>query len=226
MVESSQIRVAIRAPEYFPRLEYFALMRAVDVFVIADTFQYSRQSFQNRTQIRTPAGRLWLSIPLLGGQHGRRICDVQVAQESDRWQRKHWRSLEFNYRSAPYFEYFEAELADVLRPKETALAEYTISSILCIRDILELRAKVVLASELRAGPSTVSEIMRVVDGHELITLEDTFELDRRAVTRVRVVTPGIEAYRQNFDGFEVGLSALDAVFNIGPFETTKLIGVE
>ncbi len=224
MSESSQITVAIRPPEYFPRLEYFALMRAVDLFVIADTFQYSRQSFQNRAQIRTPAGRIWLTIPLLGGQHGRRILDVQVADASDAWQRKHWRSLEFNYRSAPYFEFFEKELSDVLHSEETALKEYTVSSTLCIRDMLELRTKVVLASELLGDPATVKEIVNRVKGHELFTLGDTFELDRQSAPLVSIVAPHIGPYRQNFEGFEPGLSALDAILNIGPFATVKLFG--
>ena len=69
--------IAIRPPEYFPCLAYAALLLAVDCFVLADTFQYSRQSFQNRTKVRNPQGWQWVSIPLKGGQHGRPICQVE-----------------------------------------------------------------------------------------------------------------------------------------------------
>lgn len=223
MSESSQIRVAVRPPEYFPRLEYFVLMQSVDVFIVADTFQYSRQSFQNRTPIRTPAGRLWLSIPLVGGQHKRRISDVAVAGETERWQRKHWRSLEFNYRSTPYFEFLEAEISEVLSPGSTGLGQYTVASTFCIRDLLEVRTKVVRASAIAGRPCTVPDIIRALGGDELVVLEDTFEADLDAAPRVTALKPRIQQYRQNFEGFEPGLSALDAVFNVGPVETRKLL---
>src|SRR5690606_15157503 len=47
---------AVRPPEYFPRLEYAALLLAAERFVVADTFPFSRQGWQNRTRIRTPEG--------------------------------------------------------------------------------------------------------------------------------------------------------------------------
>ena len=62
--------LAIRPPEYFPRLSHVALMHYATHFVLADTMQYSRQSFQNRTRVRTREGSSWVSVPLKGGQHG------------------------------------------------------------------------------------------------------------------------------------------------------------
>ena len=55
---------AVRPPEYFPRLEYCALMLEAEWFVVADTFPISRQSRQNRTKIRTPdeQGRQRLTV--------------------------------------------------------------------------------------------------------------------------------------------------------------------
>ncbi|MCH7638941.1 MAG: WbqC family protein [Bacteroidetes bacterium] len=56
---------AVRSPEYFPRIEYCALMFEAEWFVIADTFPFSRQSWHNRTKIRPPdeQGRQRLTVP-------------------------------------------------------------------------------------------------------------------------------------------------------------------
>ena len=103
--------LAVRPPEYWPRLSYFALMDRVERFVLADTFQYSRQSFQNRAKLRTPQGWQWISVPLRGGQHGRPVCDVAI-EGVPYCMGKHWRAFTFNYHATPFFAYYE----DAFRP--------------------------------------------------------------------------------------------------------------
>ena len=99
--------LAIRPPEYFPSIQYCALMLAAEEFVLADTFQYSRQSFQNRAKIRTPQGWQWISVPLQGKQHGTPIQHVLLDQQMTDWQRQQWKTIATNYRSSAFFIYFE-----------------------------------------------------------------------------------------------------------------------
>ena len=45
-------RVAIMQPTYLPWCGYFGLMHAVDVFVLLDSVQFARRSWQQRNQIK------------------------------------------------------------------------------------------------------------------------------------------------------------------------------
>ncbi len=211
--------IAVRPPEYWPRPDYFALMDAVDSFVIADTFQYSRQSFQNRTTLRTPDGRQWISIPLKGGSHGLPIDEVEI-RGSHRWIARHWRALLFNYRTTPFFAFYEPRLKPLFETEWHRLRDLTVASITLLREFLGIGTPLVHASRLAAAPSTLDGILHNVGSESLVVPRETFEVDARLASAVMDFHP--QQYRQNFEGFEAGMSALDLLFNYGP-ETLSMI---
>lgn len=206
--------IAVRPPEYWPRLEYFALMQQVDQFVLADTFQYSRQSFQNRARVRNPQGWQWISVPLKGGQHGTPICKVRL--RALRWTAQHWKALEFNYRSAPFFAYYEAALRDVLAQDFNYLGALTCATIVCVHDLLDLNTQLLQATELTGSPDSLQRILTGVGEDALLSPPEAAEHDARAVGPVQVFKYESPIYHQNFEGFEPGQSILDLLFMYGP----------
>jgi hypothetical protein len=102
-------RVAIVQSNYIPWKGYFDLIAAVDEFIIYDDAQFTKNDWRNRNRIKTPKGLEWLSIPV-GPDIHRRIRDVELPDR--RWQEKHWKTLEANYRRASHF----AEVAGVFEP--------------------------------------------------------------------------------------------------------------
>ncbi|RMH57384.1 MAG: hypothetical protein D6685_12715 [Bacteroidetes bacterium] len=207
--------IAVRPPEYFPRLAYFALMMHVDRFVLADTFQYSRQSYQNRTRVRNPDGWQWMSIPLKGGQHDRPIRAVEIDQRTV-WLKKHWRALEYNYRSSPYFEWYEPDLRPFFGRTWTHLAEATVASVELVCRLLGLDVSRVRASSLPGAPATTADVARAVGAGALLAPEDVVPVERHHVEDVVAFRYEEPTYRQNFAGFEPGQSVLDVLFNYGP----------
>ncbi|HMB91981.1 MAG TPA: WbqC family protein, partial [Rhodothermales bacterium] len=129
--------IAIRPPEYYPRLETVALMMVAETFVLADTYQYSRQSFQNRAKMRNPEGWQWVSVPLKGGQHGLPIRDVRI-RHVEGWQKKHWRAFTYNYRATPFFEFYEPELRAVFDQDWEQLADLTCATMLLTHRLFDL----------------------------------------------------------------------------------------
>ncbi|HET6566499.1 MAG TPA: WbqC family protein [Rhodothermales bacterium] len=206
---------AIRPPEYFPRLSYMALLLAADSGVLADTFQYSRQSFQNRMRIRTPQGRHWLSVPLKGGQHGRPICEVEIDRRVN-WQRTHWRSLVYNYSSAPFFQFYDREVHELLHEEWHTLGELTCASVELLCRLLGVETLLRRASALPGAPADLEGVAHSVHDGTLLALPDTASHDARLVGNVRVLAYSERVRHQNFPGFEAGLSALDLLFNYGP----------
>ena len=192
---------AIRPPEYFPGLPFWALMLCCDRFLLAESFQYSRQTFQNRARIRNPTGWQWLTVPLKGGQHGRAIRDVEI-DNTVPWRGKHFRALTFNYRTTPYFEFYEERFAGLYAQDWPRLGALTTASIRFVADLFSLPQPQILSGsdDDAIGP----------EGDEVLLESDASDLPG---VRLRFVEP---EYQQNFDGFQPGMSIVDLLFNHGP----------
>ncbi|NBC17782.1 MAG: hypothetical protein GVY18_10755 [Bacteroidetes bacterium] len=214
-VTPSSQTVAVRPPEYWPRLAYMALVQAVDCVVLADTFQYSRQSFQNRARLRNPQGWQWISIPLKGGQHGTGIDEVRLRHHLP-WQRTHRRALLYNYRTAPYYPYVEDRLHAVLEREWTHLGTLTCKTVEVLADALGLSTRIRHASALPGAPTSIPEVLAVLGPSTLIVPEPVADIDAEHAERSRVFQFDHPSYRQNFEGFEPGMSALDLLLNYGP----------
>ncbi len=215
--------VAVRPPEYFPGLAYMALVQAADVFVMADTFRHSRRSMQSRGRLRTPQGWQWISVPLKGGQRGRAIREVAV-ENRERWLVKHWRSFQYNYRTTPYFEYYEPQVAPFFERTWQQLGALSCASVELLHELLALPTRLVRASALPGRPDTVPAVLEQIEAGALMALPEAAAHDAALVSDVEAFRFDAPMYRQNFDGFEAGLSAADLVFNYGPEAAALLRG--
>lgn len=192
-----------------------ALVDAADRVVLGDTLQYSRQSYQNRTLVRTPDGSQWLSIPLAGGQHGRPICAAEIYGKH-RWIRKHRRALHYNYRTTPFFDFFEPKLAPLFDRDWDRLGALTCTSVRVLAELYGIDTPILQASQMKGAPASVGEIVKAVSDGAFLSATDTIAADRRLTNVRHVVYLDPLEYRQNFAGFEPGVSALDLLFNYGP----------
>lgn len=121
-------KIAILQSNYIPWKGYFDMIAAVDEFILYDDVQFTKNDWRNRNQIKTPQGVQWLTIPV-GQNISRRIRDVKLP--NSKWQIKHWKQIESNYRRAPYFE----EIAAIFEPLYIQ-REYTFLSTLN-RELIE-----------------------------------------------------------------------------------------
>ncbi|OBH58744.1 WbqC family protein [Mycobacterium sp. E2479] len=103
-------RVAILQSNYVPWRGYFDLIASVDEFIIYDDVQYTKNDWRNRNRIKTRKGVQWVTVPVHVNSLQQTIRETQI--HSTHWAKKHWRTLEYNYRPAPYF----VEIADWLAP--------------------------------------------------------------------------------------------------------------
>lgn len=211
--------LAIRPPEYFPGLKYMALVQLVDCFVLADTLEYRRQSFQNRARLRNPQGWQWITVPLEAHQRGRPIHEVAI-NRNDPWKGKHWRAFQYNYRSTPYFEYFEPQVEPFFQREWTTLGGLTSTSVELLHELMGLSTELMRASKLDGAPDTVDSILEAVDEQALVT--DPASADPASTERgtgagtAHTFHFDAPTYHQNFEGFEPGMSTSDLLFNYGP----------
>lgn len=167
----------------------------VDELWLDDTVQYSRQSFQNRTKFRNADGFQWLTVPVGNNQFGRSIAETSIHGDPG-WRTRHQKALKFNYESAPYHLHYAHVLQEFWAKPWTSLGACTCQSVRLLVQLLRLPIDVHIVSESNEPAPGAP-------------------------------TPGPVAsdattYRQNFDGFIPGMSAIDLLLNLGPDATRWL----
>lgn len=140
--------ISIHQPAYLPWMGYLARIAASDVFVYLDTVQFEKNSFTNRNRIKTANGPIWLTVPVLQQGHiGKPMLEIEIDQQQD-WRKKHLRSIENNYRRAPRFAHGFPLLSALYGRPEQHLVELCFQQLLFWLEQLNIRTKIVRASEL------------------------------------------------------------------------------
>ena len=141
-------KVAIMQPTYLPWSGYFGLMQSVDVFVLLDSVQFSRRSWQQRNQIKTANGAQWLTVPVLSkGKRDQLISGVELDKSSG-FAATHTRSLETSYSKTPHFNQYADSLLPMLKTTSSLLADMNTDIILYLKEQLGIKTRVLRASEL------------------------------------------------------------------------------
>jgi hypothetical protein len=143
------LRIAIAQPTYLPWLGYFDLLDQVDHFVLLDSVQFEKRSWQQRNRIKIPAGLVWLTIPIVvRGRQSQSIVDAKIS-EPDFW-RDHLRAIELNYRRAPFFDRYFDELRARIKMSASSLSlpEFTISLLRWFAKVVGITTPMIRSSEL------------------------------------------------------------------------------
>jgi len=219
------LRVAIAQPTYLPWLGYFDLIDQVGAFVILDSVQFEKQSWQHRNRIKTPIGLQWLTVPVVfRGRFGQPIHEVEI-RDGEFW-RNHLRAIELNYRRAPFFENYFHDLSVRLRCSAgSRLADLNVQLIEWLMSVLEIRTPLFFSSGLnQPGKRTellanicsylgATEYISPIGSAEYLLQEiDTLECRSIEVLFQNYDHPG---YRQLFPPFIPYASILDLIFNEG-----------
>jgi len=220
------MRIAICQPTYLPWLGYFDLIDQVDTFVLLDTVQFEKQSWQQRNRIKTPTGLQWLTVPVVfRGRLGQKIHEVEIREVEFR--RKHLRAIELNYSRAPFFQKYFPALSAILQGigSTTHLADLNVRLIQWLIEGLGVRTPLVRASSLNEeGKRTqlLANICRKLGAARYISPIGSAEyllreIDVLADANVETVFHNYNhpEYEQLFPPFLAFASVIDLIFNEG-----------
>jgi hypothetical protein len=187
----------------FPPMSWFLMAKnsALDGKVAIDLkHRYEKMSYRNRYYVASAQGLQMLSIPIKNGRNQRVPMEEIKIDYSENWQRLHWRTLETNYKRAPFFEYLSPYFEVLFQQQYEYLHQFNTASLQTIQKLIKLPKEI-----LFVGDEEVS-----IDG--LIDIRSTLK-PRKIVGDVI-----LNSYYQVFEdknGFIEDLSIIDYLFNEG-----------
>jgi len=218
--------IAIMQPTFMPWIGYFALIDRVDDFIFLDNVQFDKRSWQQRNQIKTPAGPLWLTVPVqTKGQSDQKIKDVAIQYEGSDPLGRIIKSIEHNYKKAPFYAEHSPVLFSILKQNSEKLNDLNkkIIEFLCVT--FGIQKQFCDASSLNpsgAKADLLADICEKRGASEYISppgsidyLEKTDIFIQKNIT-VRYHQYNHPEYRQLYGDFIPYMSALDLLFNEGP----------
>lgn len=187
-------------PTYFPSISQFAAIAQADsvTFEVEDNFQ--KQTNRNRMYIYSPNGRQLLNIPVKHSNTAhQKTKDIRI-EKAFPWQKLHFKSLEAAYRSSPFFEYYEDEIAPIYFKKHQFLMDLNLEAMEIVYKCLQLPFEYKKTEEYFHEVPQYKDLRYLANGKK-----DLYEF---------------EEYTQVFGdkyGYLNNLSILDVLFNEGRY---------
>jgi hypothetical protein len=213
--------ISIHQPEHLPWAGFFHKMSLVETFVLLDVVQYRKQYFQSRNRIRTHNGSVWLIVPVLTkGKRDQLIQDVMIDWRDKEWPERIWGAIEHSYSRAPFFSTYKDSIKKVYcDTKWERLLDLNVSLINCLKEILGIKTKLLIASDLGvSGKSTelIIEICKKINGTTYVSgpfgkdylVEDRFAEENISLKYHSFTHP---MYKQRYEPFVPEMSVLDLI---------------
>lgn len=217
--------VVIMQPTYCPWLGYFDLMDQCDVFVLLDSVQFDRRSWQQRNRLKSPQGPCWLTVPVFSkGKRDQAICAVAI-DRSRAFPEAHVRTIQHLYAKAPYYATYREGLEAIMRKGHQLLADLNVDLVQWLRRTLGIRSELIRSSSLEVRGQKADlllEICRALGAgrylspsgaQAYLTEHNPFVADGIELLYHGYVHP---TYRQLHGPFIPHLSILDLLLNEGP----------
>lgn len=218
--------MSVVQPSFLPWRGYFSLIAASDVFVFYDDVQFDKNGWRNRNKIKTPAGPRWITVPVLTkGRSHQMIKDTRIAGGRD-WADKILKSLELNYKKAPYFGSYFPWLREVLRREWATVCELDIALTKGICVFLGIETELLRASDLEvasdmAPVARIVEICRRLGATRYLSgptarayIDDPDEFSRGGI-ELHYCDYRVDRYPQLCGEFVAQVSVVDLLFNCG-----------
>ncbi len=226
--------LACHQPQYLAWTGYYHKMGRADVFVYLDRVQYKKREYQNRNKIKSPAGTLWLTVPVLTkGLRTQAVGDARTDEARD-WRRRHWQTLSHHYARSPFFAEHAEYFRELYARPWPRLASLCLELDQYLRSRMGVQTPVFLESRLKPSGRATERILslcRILGADAYLSgTGGRGYLDEAAFARagVRLFYQEFRApvYPQPFGPFLPGLSAADLLFNAGARGARALLGAD
>ncbi len=213
------MKVAIHQPQYWPWPRYIHKIAAADVFVYLDTVQFSKNGVQNRNQIKTSQGSLWLTLPVKH-KFGQLLYKTKIADRKSL--KKHLKILAQSYARTSGYQRWQSELQLSLNMQTDSLCEVAIASTEWLLQKMAIQTQRLRASEMLGvegqGSTLIASICHALEATSYLTGIGALNyMNREEISDIQVwvQTWNELVYPQAYPGigFIPDLSTIDILLN-------------
>jgi hypothetical protein len=141
------MKIAIMQPYFLPYIGYFQLLNAVDKFVILDDVNFIKRGWINRNRILVNGKAHLFTIPLKEASQNKLIKDIGISREAN-WRNKFLKTIEMNYKSAPFFDTVFPMINKIISSDETLISKFIIKGLIEIMEYLSIKTKLIRTSTI------------------------------------------------------------------------------
>jgi hypothetical protein len=186
---------------YFPPMSYFVYLIQNEKALIEQMETYPKQTYRNRCEIMTSAGKLALVVPVIKPNGNHTLTkDIEICYREP-WQQHHWKSIQTAYRSSPYFNYYSDILQPLFEESETSLIIHNQKVLSSICSIIGIDLSLTFTEDYIKIPV------------------DFIDLRKEMTPKKQRTGISFPEYPQVFGhkfGYIEDLSVLDLLLNLGP----------
>ncbi len=190
---------AIMPLVYLPNISWFQNFLKYESVLIEREENFVKSTYRNRCEIANAAGKMALSIPIIGGRdHHQKYKDVKISYKTN-WQHQHWQSLLSSYGSTPFFEFYADRVQNFYEKEFELLFDFNLELLHMILASLTVKSKLPMTST-----------------YEKLLIGT---VDLRNINKLKTEQIEIPRYYQVFEernGFISNLCILDLLFHKGP----------
>lgn len=226
---------AIHQPSFLPWLGFFNKIARSDVFVILDSVQFPKTGgfWANRVKIIISGRGEWITVPIKRNYSGTKNINEIEIDNSKSWNEKALKSIEINYRKAPFFNQVFPNVKSLLENPADNLSDFNIGIINSLCSTLGIKHdNFIKSSDMKTVGASTDLLVSIVKQTGCSAYmcgggAQKYQEDEK------FTEAGIKLAYQNFNHpvytqfntaeFTPGLSVIDAMMNMGPEETAKLI---
>lgn len=226
---------AIHQPSFFPWLGFFNKVVRSNVFVILDNVQFPKTGgyWANRVKFIISGKAEWITVPIKRNYSGTKNINEIEIDNSRIWNEKALKSIEVNYKKAPYFNEIYPYAETLVSNPGNDLTKFNLSIINSICSLLGIdTSHFILGSSLETSGNSTDLLISIVKKTDCNIYmcgggASKYQEDEKFQSN------GIKLLYQNFKHpvypqfntgeFIPGLSILDTLMNCGIAGTKKII---
>lgn len=218
-------------PNYWPYPGLIGKIMLSDSFVYVTKVQFEKKSWQKRNRIRTKEGWTYLQVPTITkGKFDQNICDVEIDNNTD-WREKTLKTIQLLYGKAPFYKDYEGFIQETYSKEWKYLSELNIHIMNFILKDLGAETKIYYDKDYDfqgAKTAMLVDMCKKTDCDTYLSnLGSSAYVQIPEFTEVGLHHQYINyvgtTYRQQFGGFEPGLSILDMLMNCGREKTREIL---
>ena len=216
-------RVGAIQSNYLPWRGYFDFIASVDLFVIYDDVQYSKNGWRNRNLIKTREGLRWLTVPVRASTT-LAVDQIMIGTGNKPWQAYHRQLLTEGLQDAPFFRDAIGLWEEAIAHHDEYLSPLNVRLIRLVCSYLKIETPIVMSRDYDlTGTKTdrLVQLLKKVGANAYLSgpaargyLDES--LFQRNGIALEYKTYDYAPYPQLWGEFVGTVTILDLIANMGP----------